>query len=677
MKLVKFRVQNYKKVQDTGLIEVSDITTLVGKNESGKSAILRGLSKLNPTDGEAYDGLKEFPRRRFTDEFELQDWPVATGIFTLTDDERLALAKVCAEVAGAESVACTRRYSGELSVGYEPAQQVEVVTSLTMVEALGPMIDRLQAKGAPEGKGDAWGVLRLKIVQALQQQLANHSGRPMVDVAPLAEVKKAVQVITDGLTEDWHEQLLGQHLTKLKALERRAGAQARLEAADKWVAENLPKFIYFDRYDVLDSAVYLPTFKAQSKAKDRRARTTSCLFKHVNLDPDAVLSLGSHQRGQGENKDIRRQIDERTVRVTAAAQAMTEKFSSWWKQRRHHFQYDVDGDYFRVWVSDDLDPSWIELDQRSTGMQYFFSFYLVFLVESAETHKGCILLLDEPGNSLHGTAQKEIVAFLESISKTNQTIYSTHQPFMVDADHLERARAVFEDPTTGYTKVSADVWPKDKDCLFPLQAALGYQLVQSLFVGKSQIIVEGITDYWLLKALDAALRQTGRTGLRQDITLVPAGGASKAAPLASMLLGHDIEVFVLLDGDAAGSSEGKKLKNSLFEDMPNKVRFVAEFLPAGATDTECLLPEDWVLAAAREGYPGVDFTFDATEKSKPNVLDRLKALLIRKAVRVEKWRVAGPLRDRIYAKPTEIPVANLDRAQALMDAVNAAMSATG
>ena len=64
MKMVRFRVQNYKKIQDTGWISSNDLTAFVGKNEAGKSALFRGLSKLNPSDGEKYNGLKEFPRRR-------------------------------------------------------------------------------------------------------------------------------------------------------------------------------------------------------------------------------------------------------------------------------------------------------------------------------------------------------------------------------------------------------------------------------------------------------------------------------------------------------------------------------------------------------------------------------------------------------------------------------------
>jgi hypothetical protein len=255
---------------------------------------------------------------------------------------------------------------------------------------------------------------------------------------------------------------------------------------------------------------------------------------------------------------VRRQVDERAIRASSASQAMTRKFAEWWLQRRHTFRYQIDGDYLRVWVSDDLDPSEIELDQCSAGMQYFFSFFLVFLVEAEDAHVNSILLLDEPGTSLHGTAQAKIVEFLRKISKDNQVIYTSHSPFMIDAEHLETVRPVHEDPVSGSTQISEDVLPKDKDALFPLQAALGYQLVQALFISKRQAAVEGITDYWIFKALDHAARSTGRDGLHSSVIITPSGGASRMIPLASMLVGHQVDLVAVLDGDEPGRREGAR-----------------------------------------------------------------------------------------------------------------------
>lgn len=170
---------------------------------------------------------------------------------------------------------------------------------------------------------------------------------------------------------------------------------------------------------------------------------------------------------------MRRQIDERALRTSSASQAMTRKFGEWWLERRHTLRYQVDVDYLRIWLPADLDSSEIELDQRSVGMQYFFSFFHSVPGRS-RGHTPQQRLLDEPGTSLHGLAQTKILEFLQKLSKDNQVIYSSHSPFMIDAEHLETVRPVYEDPVTGSTKIGEDVWPKDKDAVFPLQAALGY-----------------------------------------------------------------------------------------------------------------------------------------------------------------------------------------------------------
>ena len=130
-------------------------------------------------------------------------------------------------------------------------------------------------------------------------------------------------------------------------------------------------------------------------------------------------------------------------------------------------------------------------DARSSGFQWFFSFYLVFLVESGEGHKDAMLLLDEPGLHLHPTGQQELIAFFETLSEKSQIIYTTHSPFLIDAEHIYRARPVVEDET-GHSRITADTWPKDRETIFPLQAAAGYAMVRGLFQHKKNVLVEGM-----------------------------------------------------------------------------------------------------------------------------------------------------------------------------------------
>src|SRR5205809_4613885 len=73
MKLKWFHVREFQSVSDSGRIEVGEITCLVGKNEAGKSAMLRALYRLNPVikaDGQ-FDVTLDYPR------MEVEDYRIA------------------------------------------------------------------------------------------------------------------------------------------------------------------------------------------------------------------------------------------------------------------------------------------------------------------------------------------------------------------------------------------------------------------------------------------------------------------------------------------------------------------------------------------------------------------------------------------------------------------------
>lgn len=592
MRLEAFRIQNYKRIADTDWVAVQGLTVLVGKNEAGKSAVLRGLSKINPSDGEGYDGLREYPRSRFSDEFSEHD-PAASVRFELDDEDRKWLGAISPLLSTVTSVEVTRLYNNKHTIRFSPDPFDDYLSADRVREVAQGALDAVTESLAPDGHGDEFRPVK----QAMMTELSAQIDSLQQGGVATATVEAIANVVASRIAEQWQSTVLAPIAQPLRALAKESRDRGALANARKWVIEHLPQFIYFDRYDVLDSAIHTPTFLGQVGADPHapRVRTTQCLFGHVDLDPNVLHQLAADLNISQE--EMRRRVDERAIRTSSAGQAMTERFSAWWLQRRHKFRYDLDGDYFRVWVSDDLDPSDIELDQRSQGMQYFFSFFLVFLVEAQGEHSNSILLLDEPGTSLHGTAQAKIIEFLRSISLENQVIYTTHSPFMIDGDHLEEVRPVWEDPTSGSTKVSDNVWPKDKDALFPLQAALGYQLAQSLFISRHQVLVEGITDYWILKALAMALAETGHDTFNPDVIFTPGGGAGRLVPLASMLVGHEVHVAALLDGDESGRKEAKKLQRLLGTDT--RTIFVGDNTHDGnfTGEIEDLFPDDYYLSA--------------------------------------------------------------------------------
>lgn len=666
MKLIEFRVQNYKRIQDSDWIKCGDLMVFVGKNEAGKSALMRGLSKLNPTDGEKYDGLREFPHGRYTDEFKKQDWPVASARFELSPNDKSALAGIWPAAKDVTTVEVTRHYSDAVHVTLSPTPIVKPVSREDWQTYCRTTAVAIEESVAPDGRGDAWQPKK----EAIASWLRTQEAQALSQDPSSALADQARSQITGQMNEQWAKDLLSPHLSSLDAVRIQLAAKELSGKADEWVKKSMPKFLYFGEYEVLTSDIYLPEFVSRINERTPKTRIQRALFKHVGADVTELAALGQHQHGQGFQAATREQIDKLTVLADSAQQAMTKKFSDWWEQRRHTFNYQFNGDYFRIWVSDDLDPAKVELEQRSQGMRYFFSFYLVFLVEADEGHVDCVLLLDEPGLHLHGTAQEKLIEFFEKVSQQNQLFYTTHSPFMIDGAHIERARAVFETPQG--TKVSSDVWPRDKDTLFPFQAALGYSICQALFVARRQVMVEGLTDYMLLSVLNEKLKAAGKPALAPDIVLLPMGGTTNLAPLASMLAGHDIELAILLDNDKGKDIATKKLK-SIIADSDSRCVIISDALgDAGVEEIEQLLPETYYMDALKRAYPGAEFDFNAEEAAIKNVVDRVEAWLRRMGLpKLEKWRPIQLVVADLNSGSASVPTSLLDGASTVLTKLNA------
>lgn len=667
MKLTEFRVQNYKRIQDSDWVKCGDLMVFVGKNEAGKSALMRGLSKLNPTDGEKYDGLREFPHGRYTDEFKKQDWPVASARFELTQTDKQALAGLWPAAKDVAMVEVTRHYSDKVAVTFSPTPIVKPVSRQDWQTYCRTTAAAIEESVAPDGRGDAWKLKKETIAPWFRTQ----EGQALSADPTIAVVDQARSQITGEMSEQWSKDLLSEYLAPLDEIRNQLAAKDLRAKADEWVQKTMPKFLYFGEYEVLSSDIYLPEFVSRVNGNDRtpKTRIQRALFKHVGADVAELAGLGHHQHGQGAQPAIREQIDKLTVLADSAQQAMTKKFSDWWEQRRHTFNYQFNGDYFRIWVSDDLDPAKVELEQRSQGMRYFFSFYLVFLVEADEGHADCVLLLDEPGLHLHGTAQEKLIQFFSKVSAKNQLFYTTHSPFMIDGAHLERARAVYE--SAQGTKVSADVWPRDKDTLFPLQAALGYAVCQALFVARRQVLVEGLTDYMLLSVLNERLKAAGKPALATDIVLVPMGGTTNLAPLASMLAGHDVELAILLDDDKGKDTATKKLK-AIIADSDSRCVLISDALAnPSIQELEQMMPEAYYLDALKRAYPDAAFDFNVAEAAIANIVDRVEAWLKRKGMsKLEKWRPIQQVVADINAGAATVPAALVDAASAVLSKRN-------
>lgn len=191
-------------------------------------------------------------------------------------------------------------------------------------------------------------------------------------------------------------------------------------------------------------------------------------------------------------------------------------------------------------------------DTRSSGFQWFFSFFAAFS-EYQDSDDAVVVLLDEPGTSLHGDAQHEFVDYIHNeLGASKQTIYTTHSQHMVDPARYEKLRAVHDRATRDNPDLGVVVTlpnlSADAATILPIESALGYSVSRHLFIGSGQhLAVEGSSDFVYLQRLTEYFTTKNETGLDPRLAVIPVGGADNL-PAFVALLGRRLQVSALVDG---------------------------------------------------------------------------------------------------------------------------------
>lgn len=664
MKAIRFRVQNFRNIYDSDWIELEKVTAFVGRNESGKTSLLKALHKFNPATPEAYDAQREFPRDRYTRHYVSngsngEDWPVCSVEFEIPEKLQIEIGKLLEEdEKSPEKVTVTRYYDGSLELEYVPELEEKPLSPepmLTALDAFAKSARRLEAPDADEEEATA--EQRKEMVNwatEWRDDLKDKDDlRGNEEAEELARLRDEVETWSNPQTADMIETLQDVVTPVLD----KANELSVPDQIEEMITSNLPVLIYFENYGILDSAIWLPRFLEDLEQNEThsRVRTVNAMFKHVGLNPRDISELGDGEarrmQEQGDEPTPeqiatdQQRMEERAIKLNSASIDISERFSEWWSQRRHKIRYHADGDYFRIWITDDRRQDVeIELEARSKGFQWFFSFYLVFLVESDDGHKDAILLLDEPGLHLHPTAQQELIAFFEKLSETNQLAYTTHSPFLIDGEHLHRIRPVKEDDT-GHSRITAETWPEDRETIFPLQAAAGYAMIGGLFQHRKNVLVEGITDFYYLQALSQQCAKSGRTSLPDDIYIVFCGGTKNVGWIASLFLSEEVRPLVLLDGDEAGRARRNALMRELYANHNSGILMLDDVLNRSGQEVEIedILGESLIIPGL-EAVLGKTLQLDQGDRSARSLPSQIKAAAKRQALDLpEGWKASVAL----------------------------------
>lgn len=678
----RFRVLNYRNIDDSDWIPLERVTAFVGRNEAGKTALLRALHKFNPATEEPYNPQREFPRDRFTADFrDGGEWPVCSVEVELSADFREELGERLNGAGIPKKAVLTRYYDGSLEFEYDTEVSDDPLDPGELVGALEEFAHGARRLPVPSPDQEP-------AMQAVRTQLADWADRHKEVARELQDLRTEGGLeLLEQVRGDTNAHVQPASADLIEALQRAvdelrdaAGDPSFLQQLNEAIEAELPVFIYFENYGILDSAVYLPRFLEDlaSEPEEARVRTINAMFKHVGLSAQEVSDLGreevSEMRPMGQPitaeviaRDQQRK-ELRSVKLNSASIDISRKFSAWFGQRRHKIRYQADGPYFRIWVSDDRRPDVdIELESRSKGFQWFFSFYLVFLVESDEGHQDAILLLDEPGLHLHPTAQQELMGFFETLSEDNPLIYTTHSPFLIDGERIHRVRPVTEDET-GHSRISVDGWPEDRETIFPLQAAAGYAMVRGLFQHKKNVLVEGMSDYLYLHALNLHCHALGRQGLPDDVYITPCGGTKLVGHIASLFLGQEVRPVVLLDGDDAGRVRRDLLMKDLYAGYENAVLMLRDVLGREECETEDIIGEATIIPVLKD-IVEKRVTLNQHDRRRGSLVDQIKSAAERHGAELPTgWKAEVARRIAVAwstVDPEDMPSDVLDRAEAL------------
>ena len=562
MKLWKARVRNYRSIVDTGLFEVEGKKTiLVGPNEAGKTAILQALQHINPPDSTTkLDALRDYPRSLYND---ISTGKVKPGEVTVVEAHfRLDAEDVAQLPPGYEN--CIYRRGRKLD--NEAWHDIEGGPSVPKYKDIKKDLTRLCAHAdgrvpaAKEGEtaSELPSVGLSKVTGAWTDETKIADG---VATALAAWLTKTLPLIDED--NDVEEK-------RYDALLATTESQRQRQSALDTLQNRLPKFVLFNNYFRVRPLIQLDHLANRTETKvlddEQYDYGNLCLLKLLGFTPRELSNLAATPEPAAGDvaglKNYRDQLDKRHYQLNAASVKLTGEITKIWAPDASRAEADrlkvmADRQYLKVVVEDALGVD-IELNQRSEGFQWLVSFFVVFFAEATGDHKNAILLLDEPGLNLHGLKQREFRNTLSRLADVNQTLYSTHSPFLVGPDELDLVRVVEMTDRRVGTKVLTSVTSSDAAGLLPLQEALGYDMAQSLFSQQRNLVLEGLTDYWYVEAVSAMLRDGGGTSLGEKVALVPAGSAGKVVYFATILHAHKLKVVALLDSDAAGDQAARQ-----------------------------------------------------------------------------------------------------------------------
>ena len=587
MKLVRARVTDFKSIDDSGWVDIDAVTSMVGKNESGKTAFLGALKRLNPVDGDQHFELKDFPRKgyvRYRRRHQENPATAVAAVMTLSDAEHEELAaQIGYGVILSKEITVSKNYKNELIWDFDMDEGAMVQHLLNSAE--------------------------------LPPEIANHAG----SAGTIMELLRTLEAL------DVKPVAVGRLITSI--YEQFSDRSAK-EVVEEALYGMMPKFVYFDEYSTMRGRISIQDMLRRVEAGedlDESDRTFMSLLSLVGADLDDLQNQTNYEYMKAELE-------------SASISISDEMFEYWVQNKQLRVEFDLsaadpndlpplnEGTILHVRIWNNRHRVSVPFDDRSKGFVWFFSFLTYF--SSIEEQEECdlVLLLDEPGLNLHALAQNDFLRFIdERLAPKHQVVYTTHSPFMINLNHLDRVRTVQDVDDRG-TVISSDALSNDQDTIFPLQVALGHNLAHTLFLAPHCLMVNSAADMIYLQILGEICASKGYQRLDPRWVVIPVGNADNLPMFVSLLGENYVSVAVLMDVTPKNKQKMALInKNSIIQ-RNNPVKWV-EVQKIRTADIEDTFEPAFYLKLVNESYAAEllePVSMKAISAKDPRIVQRLE-----------------------------------------------------
>ena len=405
MLLKKVTIHKYKSFLTEQSYTVEDrITRIVGKNESGKTALLEALAKLNYFEDNAdfkFNKDLDYPRSELI-KAKKENPAALTCEYELSDEDVEAVEEDFGKgIISKQSFLLTSYYDNTRTT-------------------TGVSVDFNIFKN--------WMIASFDVGDQGKELI-----RTATTFSELENIASENQT-TPGMKEIQAE------LNKIK---KGAGEQKNpLEGYiySTYIAPAIPKFWYFSDYFSLPYRINLNEFatgKPTGSISSEEFKIAKALFELSGLQLSDIQSEANFEAFKAQ--------------LEATSNAITDDMFEYWTTNQNlEIRFDIEHAannvrYLNIRIYNSKHRVTLPLKNRSKGFLWFFSFLVWF--SKIQGNKNCdyILLLDEPGLSLHASAQNDLLRFIdEKLAPDYQVIYTTHSPFMIDSLKLNEVRTVYD-----------------------------------------------------------------------------------------------------------------------------------------------------------------------------------------------------------------------------------------